>query len=416
MNEELPEGEPNPVFNETGGIHGDEHDGVVELNDTNKTTEVEVVNRPADNESLIEVLVLKYWLGGKPADADRVNFDLYENGICRLGELERVSQAWAAYWGFPIADNMTYYAEDGISKYEDGVPVKHSVKEKNMFNGYKSLVRQPTEQYYNGHKYLEWKAYNIPIKYIMLTKHWNDLDNVDRAGVKLTLYRSVEGESPKAVEGAPVFIPSVDKAENDERQMWRDLPMYSDDLKPYTYFVKEEFIDPNDPNNQNWEIKEKHDVVFIKDNSSFTVHNTAISGGADQGELIVEKKFDNATIVRGVLQSYKFKVVGPDGYEMEFYLQIGGKKVLNGLKYGVYTVTEENLQGFMAEPTFNETGDTEGNAHDGKVRLSSNSKVANVEVINHPKADEVERRALIKKTENLRALIRLNLTVMRIIF
>ena len=293
VTEELAEGMPRPFFHETDGdTNGANDDGVVRLSSRSKTAKVEVVNRPALDDSLELLLVKKIWLGGKPANADDLSFEAYANGVFNK-EFIKLAAVDLENLGIVPADNEVYYAVEVLKYDENGVPISHTVKEKDMPAGYRSVVPpHPTVTTHAGERFLQWDVTNIPVKNIILNKYWNDLDGINRAGVKFTLYRSVEGEAPEVVGGAPVFTPSTDKNINDESFVWEDVPLYSDEGKLYTYFVKEEFTNPADPNNNNWQITEKHDVVFSGNGSYIRVYNDAVQ---NDEEIIATKTWEDAT-------------------------------------------------------------------------------------------------------------------------
>ena len=217
-----------------------------------------------------------------------------------------------------------------------------------------------------------------------MTKKWTDADKLDRSGVKLNLYRREQGESGyQKVAGADEFIPSTVKPTNNEIHTWSKLPLFSENQKQYEYFVREEFTDSANINNQNWTITEYTPVNFSSimggSTGTATVNNVPVTGDDNLGKLTVTKKpLVNGQGVRGPVGQrgtpikFGFKVTGPAGYEETFELEAGGEpKELKGLYFGEYKVEETNAQDYTASYTPGQT-----------VTLKASEKEKTVEVTN----------------------------------
>lgn len=113
------------------------------------------------------------------------------------------------------------------------------------------------------------------------------------------------------------------------------------------------------------------------------------------GELTVTKVFipqaEGGTGATGPLPddapAFPITVVGPTGPDFPnnthtFTLKHGESKVLTGLPYGQYTVTETDTLGFLV--TYTDDDAPPASTMDGKVTLAINSKIHNVTVTNRP--------------------------------
>ena len=243
---------------------------------------------------------------------------------------------------------------------------------------------------------------NRPEVSVKVIKKWTDADKLDRSGVKLNLYRREQGESGyQKVAGTDEFIPSTVKPTNNETHTWSKLPLFSENQKQYEYFVREEFIDSANINNQNWTITEYTPVNFSStmggSTGTATVNNVPVTGDENLGKLTVTKKLleagNGVRSVRGPVGQrgtpikFTFKVTGPAGYEKTFELAPGESKTLTGLYFGEYKVEETDSKNYTASYS----------VANGKVTLKANDKDKTVEVTNTSGGDGTVVEKTIEK-------------------
>ncbi len=193
---------------------------------------------------------------------------------------------------------------------------------------------------------------------------------VTEPGVKFELWRKAGNDPAEKVKEATALV-------NNQVNFGEQVAV-NESGAAYTYYVKEVFDDPTDPQNSNWNVTENGMNVtntFISDDPS--------NPNDDKGMLTVKKILEPKPLMMTTFRAavpepkkFSFKVTGPYGYEEIFTLAANEEKVLTGLHYGQYSVEETDSQGYV--PEFN-PGQS--------VTLEANDSVKTVTVTNRDKTD-----------------------------
>ncbi|EFI41297.1 Cna B-type domain-containing protein, partial [Peptoniphilus sp. oral taxon 386] len=330
------------------------------LKAADKEKTVEVTNTSGGQGTVVEKTLEKVWVNGpKPTvtielwrknnveSADKIDEKVDEFIVpanASGNDLKKTFTNLAKH--DPKGNEFEYYAK------EENVPVNYTKSENGL------VVTNTYTQLSNGE--------------VTVTKVWKDPDGktLVKPEVNLTLYRKIEGGAEEQVPVAEAEVKVVSGTTTTAK--WENLKTTDINGNAYSFIVKESFKNADDVNNDNWTLVASTDVV----NGAATITNKAVTGEENLGKLTVAKKLletgNGVRGLRGTPIKFSFKVTGPANYEETFELAPGESKVLTGLYFGEYTVTETDTKGYTA--TYS--------VADGKVTLKAADKEKTVEVTN----------------------------------
>ncbi|MEA4812530.1 MAG: Cna B-type domain-containing protein [Anaerolineaceae bacterium] len=285
----------------------------------------------------------KVWKDG-PATHPTVWFKLYRN--IAGGAVEEVPVAQAPIK--ELTNGTTSALWTGLETTDaDGNAYTFTVKEVNA-NG----VDWKPDNYDKSESGLTvTNTYVIPTGSFSATKNWSGAVSVTRPTMVFTLYRKADAGTDASQPAIDELVPGAGAqdllASNDTASVnWTGLATTTLDGRPYTFYVKEAFKDTSAPTNANW-------VMGTYDAQTKSITNTVI--GTPTGKLTILKIFKNgvasapaerSSLLRAPAEvtsadlTFAATITGPYGYSENVTLSTTTPVVLEGLYYGVYTVTE----------------------------------------------------------------------------
>lgn len=315
----------------------------------------------------------KKWVQGPETDHTGVTLDLYRSlaggepvkveGVGKAGEQTKEPGVFAYEWtGLPMTD-------------ERGLSYVYSVREPGAEDGQVTV---------NGRLYAVTQSgseitntYRIPLDgRFTAAKVWSGDKTVDRPEMLFTLHRRIPGQadSDSLVPGAPVKTVTA----TETKAAWDQLARTDAMGREYEFYVTEAFA-AESPLNANlqlgqWDAQTSSITnSVIPGSGKLTVSKAPISFGLQAGAMAGAAGATEGTIegAAGETVRFAFEVTGPYGYQERFTLAPGESKMLSGLYFGEYTVTETGTQGY--EPSY---------APGQQVSLTALSPSASVRVTN----------------------------------
>lgn len=257
-------------------------------------------------QELVTIHVEAIWNGEeKPDIAVQIFGSTDPEGI----ELE---EAWSG-----VLTEQDYAWDVGLNKYNDeGIEYVYTVQ----FNapaGYNLSIDHPSDGF-------EYYVVSTPVPTVVAEKQWsrNIPGNVTRPDIAFELWELKPGDdTPTYVAAQPVV---------DDRAVF-EVPENPYAIATSDYFVREVFMDPDDPTNDNWAVSE----------DGLTVFNELKEPTAS---LYLEKFWtgDEPSDAQ-----FEIALTGPYGYAETFWLTVGEQMYIDGLYFGTYGVQELNAEGYQ---------------------------------------------------------------------
>lgn len=323
---------------ETQGYKPNYNKETLTLTKTSSTDKFVVTNsRQGGDEdpNSIDLTVEKVWVNGPKGTATIKLMRKYED---KLGETHEETVDTFTTTDTTLTKDYTDLPKHNVEGYvyeyyvtEPTPPTNYEVK----IEGFKVTNTLKIDEIYDGE--------------LEVQKTWNDLENVPREPMKITLMRYTE-KNPKMeiVPGAQVFIPSTDKSVNDEVFKWENQKSYDLEGNVYFFDAVEEFIEESVLNDNWFTTKVRENTVYLTneplkepEDPDNPIENERT------GKLTIDKEVvGNANTANLKSEIFKFKLTGPYDFEKIFDLKGGEKLELKGLFYGEYSIEEIETNGY----------------------------------------------------------------------